>query len=118
MRQVVANLVDNAIKYTPPGGSIKVEAAAKDGDVLIKVSDTGVGISPEECPRVWDRLFRGDQSRSKRGLGLGLSVVKAVIEAHGGRAEVEPGFASGSVFTVRVPQPGHRESRSHGGSGS
>lgn len=117
MRQVVANLVDNAIKYTPPGGSVVVEAASADGTVTIRISDTGVGISPEERPRVWDRLYRGDQSRSKRGLGLGLSVVKAVVEAHGGHAEVEPGARAGSVFTIRLPQLSPRELRNTTNSG-
>jgi signal transduction histidine kinase len=110
MRQVLANLIDNAIKYTPYGGSIAVVAEAGDGEVIIKVRDTGIGIAPEERHRVWDRLYRGDQSRSKRGLGLGLSVVKAIVEAHGGRAEVGLLTIQGSELIVSVPQARIRES--------
>jgi signal transduction histidine kinase len=104
MRQVLANLVDNAIKYTPHGGDITVVAEEGEGMVTIKVRDTGIGIEPEERHRVWDRLYRGDQSRSKRGLGLGLSVVKAIVEAHGGRAEVGLRTDQGTELIVSLPQ--------------
>lgn len=109
MRQVLANLIDNAIKYTPHGGEITVVAEEGDGEVTIKVRDTGTGIEPEEQHRVWDRLYRGDQSRTKRGLGLGLSVVKAVVEAHGGRAEVGVQKGQGTELIVRLPQIRIRE---------
>jgi signal transduction histidine kinase len=103
MRQVLGNLVDNAIKYTRPGGSVTIEAFQRDQEAFIVVSDTGAGIPGEESARIWERLYRGDQSRSQRGLGLGLSLVKAVVEAHGGRVEVlsEPG--KGSTFTICLP---------------
>jgi signal transduction histidine kinase len=104
MRQVLANLVDNAIKYTPHGGDITVVAEEGEGMVTIKVRDTGIGIEPEERHRVWDRLYRGDQSRSKRGLGLGLSVVKAIVEAHGGRVEVGLRTDQGTELIVSLPQ--------------
>jgi signal transduction histidine kinase len=105
MRQVLANLLDNAIKYTPNGGSVTIEALQEQEQTVIMVKDTGVGISPEELPKIWDRLHRGDESRSERGLGLGLSLVKAVIEAHKGHVEVDSTFGAGSVFMVYLPNP-------------
>jgi signal transduction histidine kinase len=103
MRQVVANLLDNAIKYTPPGGRVEVETGLDDGEAVLTVRDTGAGIPPEELPRIWDRLYRGDASRSERGLGLGLSLVKAIVEAHGGRALAQSTPGQGSSFVVRLP---------------
>ena len=103
MRQVLANLIDNAVKYTPPGGRVVVEAGAGTGEVLLRVRDTGAGITQAELPRIWDRLYRGDRSRSERGLGLGLSLVRAVVEAHGGRVAVESSPGAGTVFTVHLP---------------
>jgi signal transduction histidine kinase len=103
MRQVVANLLDNAIKYTPPGGRVELETGLDDGEAVLTVRDTGAGIPAEELPRIWDRLFRGDASRSERGLGLGLSLVKAIVEAHGGRVEARSNHGQGSSFVLRLP---------------
>jgi signal transduction histidine kinase len=107
LQQVVANLLDNAIKYTPDGGRVDLEGelrSASPGNVVVlRVRDTGVGIPPEELPRIWDRLYRGDQSRSERGLGLGLSLVKAIVEAHGGQVAVESTPGQGARFTVTLP---------------
>jgi signal transduction histidine kinase len=103
VRQVIGNLLDNAIKYTPAGGKVELDAHVDGKDTVITVTDTGIGISPEDLPRIWDRLFRGDKSRSARGLGLGLSLVKAVVEAHGGRVEARSEPISGSVFTIYIP---------------
>jgi signal transduction histidine kinase len=103
IRQVLANLVDNAIKYTPAGGRVEVEACRKEQEVAITVKDTGVGISPEELDKIWDRLYRGDKSRSQKGLGLGLSLVKAIVGAHRGYVEVYSQPGAGSVFTVYLP---------------
>lgn len=103
LRQVFANLVDNAIKYTPRGGRIDVSAARDGGNAVVTVADTGVGIDAVHLPRIWDRLYRADSSRTERGLGLGLSLVRAYVAAHGGRVEAasEPGL--GSTFTVFLP---------------
>jgi signal transduction histidine kinase len=108
LQQVIANLLDNAIKYTPAGGRVDIEGhverAPNGADaVVLRVRDTGIGIPPEELPRIWDRLFRGDRSRTERGLGLGLSLVKAIVEAHGGQVAVASETGLGSVFTVTVP---------------
>lgn len=101
--QVLGNLLDNAIKYTPRGGKIDIEAQKSQTKIVILVRDTGIGINPEELPRIWDRLYRGDQSRSQRGLGLGLSLVKAIVRAHDGKVEAisEPG--KGSIFRMTFP---------------
>jgi signal transduction histidine kinase len=104
LEQVAANLIDNAVKYTPPGGRVDVEVRrAENAAASLRVRDTGPGIPPDELPRIFDRLFRGDTSRAERGLGLGLSLVKAIVEAHGGTVDVvsEPG--RGSAFTVSLP---------------
>jgi signal transduction histidine kinase len=103
LRQVVANLVDNAVKYTPQGGHVDVEAVHEAQGVVIEVRDTGCGIPAGDLPRVWERLYRGDASRSERGLGLGLSLVRAVVEAHDGRVDVRSSPGSGSVFRIWLP---------------
>jgi len=103
MRQVLANLVDNAVKYTPRGGQITLGATQVDSQVRITVRDTGPGIPPHEIGRVWDRLYRGDTSRSERGLGLGLSLVRAIVRAHDGSVEVRSEPGRGAEFIVLLP---------------
>jgi heavy metal sensor kinase len=102
LRQVMANLVDNAVKYTPAGGKVWLGAETREDCVVITVRDTGPGISAEDQEKIWQRLYRGDHSRSQRGLGLGLSVVKALVEAHGGRVVVTNHPEGGAVFTVEL----------------
>jgi signal transduction histidine kinase len=102
LEQVAANLVDNAIKYTPSGGTVAV-SVQRDTTARLQVRDTGIGIPADELPRIWDRLFRGDRSRTERGLGLGLSLVKAIVEAHGGTVAVDSQPGAGSTFTVSLP---------------
>jgi signal transduction histidine kinase len=103
IRQVVANLVDNAVKFTPRGGAVVIETVLGEADVAILVRDNGIGIPVQDLPRIFDRLFRGEKGRSQRGLGLGLSMVQAVIRAHKGRIEVESKPGQGSTFTVLLP---------------
>ena len=103
MRQVLANLIDNAVKYTLAGGVVEIAAHRDNGDAAVTVSDTGVGIPADELPRIWDRLYRGDKSRSSRGLGLGLSLVKAIVAAHGGKVSVRSQPGEGSSFELRLP---------------
>ncbi|MHB9841999.1 sensor histidine kinase [Paraburkholderia terrae] len=103
LRQVMANLLDNAIKYTPEGGRVDVQGYSSQHKIVIRVADTGIGMTSEELSKSWDRLYRGDRSRSQRGLGLGLSLVKAVVEAHGGHVTATSSPDAGSVFTVKLP---------------
>jgi signal transduction histidine kinase len=103
MRQVFANLLDNAIKYTPEGGQVTIEVRSGPGEAHVIFRDTGIGIPPDEQDKIWSRLYRGDKSRSQRGLGLGLSLVKAIVEAHGGKVVVSSKVDQGSEFTVHLP---------------
>jgi len=103
IRQVLANLLDNAVKYTPAGGSVLVRASAVDGWATVRVEDTGGGIAAGDLPHIWERLYRSDRSRSQPGLGLGLSLVKAIVEAHGGRVAVESRQGEGSCFSFILP---------------
>ena len=100
VRQVCANLIDNAIKYTPAGGHLEVSVTEDGTSGIFSVTDNGVGIPPTDLPRVWDRLYRGDHSRAEHGLGLGLALVRAVVEAHGGSVRVTSELGAGSTFAV------------------
>jgi signal transduction histidine kinase len=106
LRRVCANLLDNAIKYTPAGGRVHITAERLGDSVAIYFADTGCGISPEDLPRIWDRLFRGDRSRTERGLGLGLSFVRAIVESHGGKATVHSQPDCGTTAIITLPGPG------------
>jgi len=99
-------LIDNAIKYTPEGGSIKVSLLSEEGSALIGVQDTGIGIAEEDLPRVFDRFWRADKvrSRSMGGAGLGLSIAKWIVEKSGGTIHVESELGNGSTFEVRLPK--------------
>ena len=103
LRQALANLVDNAIKYTPRDGRVDLTATAEADAIVIRVADTGLGISEQDLPRIFDRLYRGDQSRATRGLGLGLNLVRAYVEAQGGSVSVKSTPAKGSIFEIRLP---------------
>jgi len=103
VRQALANLLDNAIKYTNSGGTILLEAHESDHEVVIVIRDTGIGMLPNELPHIWDRLYRSDQSRSQRGIGLGLSLVRAIVEAHNGRVEASSEIGKGSSFRIYLP---------------
>jgi len=104
LQQVLANLLDNALKYGGQGGMVKIDAVEEGQDVVISVCDEGMGIAENEVSRIWERLYRGDLSRSRRGLGLGLSFVKAIVEAHGGTVHVDSRLKEGSTFIVKLPR--------------
>jgi len=104
MRQVFANLLDNALKYTPAGGGVTISVLATTTGAAVIFRDTGIGIAAAEQEKIWTRLYRGDKSRSQHGLGLGLSLVKAVVEAHQGRVTVSSAEGAGAEFTVSLPK--------------
>lgn len=107
--QVVYNLLSNAVKYTPEGGTICVRIGKEAGMVKLTVRDSGIGISAQELPFVFERFFRADRSRNRRtgGSGIGLSIVKAIVLAHGGTVSVESEVGQGSTFTVVLPSSEH-----------
>ena len=104
LAQAMANLLDNAVKYTPRGGDVSISVTDTGDAVELIVGDTGIGITEDDLPRIWERLYRGDRSRSERGLGLGLSLVKAIVEAHGGTASADSTPGQGSRFVLRLPK--------------
>jgi signal transduction histidine kinase len=105
IHQVLYNLVDNAVRFTPPGGSVLVTATRRDDRVTVEVRDSGVGIAPEHLPRLFERFYRADASRSREGggTGIGLAIARSIVESHGGRitATSEPG--TGSTFIFDLP---------------
>jgi len=103
IRQVLSNLLDNAVKYTQSGGSIHIDAGIDRDAVIISVRDTGKGISYDEIDRIWERLYRSETTVAQPGLGLGLSFVKAIVEAHNGTVRVSSEPGKGSVFYVYLP---------------
>jgi heavy metal sensor kinase len=110
MRQLILNLVENAVKYTPAGGSVRVLLVSGNGRVRLSVSDTGIGIAPGDLPHVFDRFWRADTARTRTdqraGTGLGLAISKWIAEAHGGTIDVQSRPGRGTVFTVSLPEPG------------
>jgi signal transduction histidine kinase len=105
---LVRNLIDNAVRYTPPGGRVDVTVTTHDGQVVLRVADTGLGIPQRDLPRVFERFYRVDRARSREtgGTGLGLAIVKHVAENHGGEVTVTSELAAGSTFEVRLPVAG------------
>ena len=105
LHRALFNLIDNAVKYTRDGGEIRLSTATSDGIVSIEVADNGIGIPLEDQPRIFERFYRVDRSRSRGmgGTGLGLSIVKHVVQSHGGTIDVESALGSGSRFTMRLP---------------
>jgi signal transduction histidine kinase len=102
--QCLINLIDNALKYSPKNTAITLAGSDEGGEVVYSISDQGIGMTSEELPRIWDRLYRGEQSRSTSGLGLGLSFVKTIIDAHGGTVDVKTRLNEGSIFIIRLPR--------------
>ncbi len=105
IKQVMTNLISNAIRYTPAGGTIRINARQERKGVAISVQDSGSGISEEELPYVFDRFYRGDKARERDsgGTGLGLAIAKSLISAHGGSIKAESKLGSGTVFTFWIP---------------
>jgi signal transduction histidine kinase len=106
LTSMFSNLVENAVKYTPVGGRVEVTANSDESEVVVRVSDTGIGIPEKSLVRIFERFYRVDKARSKEtgGTGLGLSIVRHIAENHGGRVTVESSPGEGSAFTVRLPR--------------
>jgi len=106
LASMFANLVDNAVKYTPPGGRVEVTGGFEGSEIAVRVSDTGIGIPEGSLPRIFERFYRVDKARSKEtgGTGLGLSIVRHIAENHGGRVTVESTPGEGSTFIVFLPR--------------
>jgi heavy metal sensor kinase len=104
IQRMLSNLLDNAIKYTPSGGSAFVSVSESDMQAFVSIKDTGIGISPNDLSRIFDRFYRCDQSRSEAGIGLGLSLARAIARAHGGDITVTSAPDQGSAFTVILPK--------------
>jgi signal transduction histidine kinase len=111
LRQVLSNLVDNALRYTPSGGRITIAARRDRTAIVLEVRDTGAGIPSEHLPRLFERFYRVDPSRSRAagGTGLGLAIVKHLIEAHGGDCEALSTLGVGTTIRCRIPQAGEAD---------
>jgi signal transduction histidine kinase len=105
LRQLVINLLDNAMRHTPPGGRVDITVARRGNWAILRVADTGDGISSEDLPHIFQRFYRGDRARSRvmGNSGLGLAIVKWIVEAHGGHIHVSSSPGEGSAFTVTLP---------------
>lgn len=101
--QAVANLLDNALKYTPKHGTVEIGASLRGEEIVMTISDSGIGISQDDLGKIWDRFYRGDKSRAQRGLGLGLSLVRAVIQAHRGTIDVFSQLDKGTRISIQLP---------------
>jgi signal transduction histidine kinase len=108
VRQLILNLIENAVKYTPRGGNVSVHLGVSDGKVLLTVADSGIGIAPGDLPHIFDRFWRADSARTRTGArpgaGLGLAISKWIAEAHGGTIEVQSRPGRGTTFTVTFPR--------------
>jgi signal transduction histidine kinase len=104
LQRMLSNILDNAVKYTPPGREVKVSVSEASQDIIITIHDTGIGISGADLPRIFERFFRSDQSRSEPGTGLGLSLARAIARAHGGDITVASELNRGSTFTIILPK--------------
>jgi signal transduction histidine kinase len=100
---VVGNLLDNAVKFTPEGGRVEVRAREAGGDVVVEVADTGSGIEPADLAHIWEELYRSPRARTVPGSGLGLALVRTVVERHGGTATAESRVGRGTVVRIRLP---------------
>jgi len=105
IEQAVVNLIDNAIKYSPPSAAVRIFAAIEGNQVVIRVQDEGCGIAPIHRPRLFERFYRVDKARSRElgGTGLGLAIVKHIVRAHRGNVRVESTVGRGSTFTISLP---------------
>jgi len=107
LQRLLGNLLDNAIKFTPEGGVITLSLLQKGSEIVLRVSDTGCGIAPEDIPHVFRRFWRSDSSRSLPGNGLGLALAKAIVTAYAGTISCESTPGKGTTFTINIPVAAH-----------
>jgi signal transduction histidine kinase len=112
LQRLVSNLLDNALKYTPTGGKVAISALTQAEHMIIRVQDSGIGISEKDLPHIFDKFYRCDRSRAAFGSGLGLSLSKAIVTTHGGVIEVASRFGEGTTFTVTLPRATESETLS------
>jgi signal transduction histidine kinase/HAMP domain-containing protein len=112
LHQAVYNLVENALKYTPENGSVTINAGTRDNSLIFSISDTGIGISPDDLPRLFEKFYRGSQreARAQHGTGLGLAIVRSIAERHGGKVWVDSKLGKGSTFHLQIPMTQKKES--------
>ena len=105
LKQVLVALMDNALKYTPYEGTVSLSLTTSENSAVVKVSDTGIGISPDDLPHIFERFYRADQTRSRErgGSGLGLAIVESIVQEHQGSIEVESTPGKGSTFILKLP---------------
>ena len=105
INQVVVNIISNAVKYTPEGGTVTVLCGCREDAVYISVSDTGIGIPEKDLPHIFDRFYRVDKARSRKqgGTGLGLAIAKEIVEAHKGTISLDSEYGKGTTVTVNLP---------------
>jgi PAS domain S-box-containing protein len=105
LHQAVYNLVENALKYTPEGGSVTVNASTMDNSLIFSIADNGIGVSPDDLPRLFEKFYRGSQreARTQHGTGLGLAIVRSIAERHGGKVWVDSKLGKGSMFYLQIP---------------
>jgi two-component system heavy metal sensor histidine kinase CusS len=101
----VGNLLDNALRFSPENGSIQIALSERDADFEVAISDNGCGIAPEHLPRVFDRFYRAEPSRSSDGAGLGLALVKSIVGLHGGSTKIRSELGRGTTVTLIFPKP-------------
>jgi signal transduction histidine kinase len=106
MQRLVGNLLENAVKYTPPGGKVWLGLRGGESEITIVVSDTGIGISPEAMPHIFEEFYRGPNAKAvgKEGTGLGLSLVKRIVDLYQGKVQVQSELGKGTTFTVTLPR--------------
>jgi signal transduction histidine kinase len=115
VNEVLGNLISNAFKFTPKGGTVELILAPVEGGVEMRVHDTGAGIPPEQLPRIFEKFYQADNQRSARsaGTGLGLAIAKQIVDAHGGAIRCESTLGVGTTFTIRLPAHVARRSAVH-----
>ncbi|MBQ3799477.1 MAG: HAMP domain-containing histidine kinase, partial [Treponema sp.] len=104
LSRALENIYSNALRYTTDGDAISMEAKETSGAVTIRIADTGIGISDKDLKRIWDIFYRGTNSRRESGMGIGLSVVKTIIDTHGWNIDVQSGLGKGTSFTITIPK--------------